>query len=238
MLNLWKPKEEKNTLQKDMTLEEVRVAMRQLLGEENTNHYRMGELYNYVVNQRLAEAAHYKNAQEYFSQHLREVSQAALTMYGAVAESFSVQVCGQFGVTRLSLLLTYEEFVVGGLNHEEPGGTLIHVPGAKGEVTPKRFSECSVDEMRKALQIKRKPSSSQPLPQEDMSIADQYMKAVAGHFTKGDRVQVQLRNTKGKPVLDFKGIPLAKVSKLAEALLAQPPAPREEKEAAQAPLEV
>ncbi len=38
-----------------MTLEQVRAAMLQLMMEENGNQYRMGQLYNYVVEKRLAE---------------------------------------------------------------------------------------------------------------------------------------------------------------------------------------
>jgi len=41
------------------------------------------------------------------------------------------------------------------VNHEEPGGALIEVPGEDGELRPKPFSACNVEEMRRALQ--RKP---------------------------------------------------------------------------------
>ncbi|MDY7228551.1 hypothetical protein [Hyalangium rubrum] len=235
MLNLWKTKEEKISIQTDMTLDQVRVAMRQLLMEENTNHYRMGELYNYVVKEKLAEAVGYKTAQDYFSEHLREVSRATLVAYGAVANGFTAPVCNQFGVTRLSLLLTYEEAAETEVNHAEPGGTIIEVMGETGEVTPKPFSECSVDDMRRALQRRRKPASSKPLPSEDLAIADQYMKAVTSKLPKGAPVRMQVRNHKGKPVLDFKGIPLAQVTKLAEALLAQPISMPQAKEVEQAP---
>jgi hypothetical protein len=34
---------------------------------------------------------------------------------------------------------------------------------------------------------------------------------------ESDRVRVQLRNDKGKPVLDFKNVPLSDMSKLATA---------------------
>jgi hypothetical protein len=39
----------KGAVQEGMTLEQVRRAMIDLMKEENTNHYRMGQLYNYVV---------------------------------------------------------------------------------------------------------------------------------------------------------------------------------------------
>jgi hypothetical protein len=212
------------TVQEGMTLEQVRAAMLQLLAAENTNHHRMGQFYNYVVQNKLAEKAGHKDAREYFGQHLADVSQSALSMYGAVAAAFTEAVCGRFGVTCLYLLLTYKEAADMEVSHEEPGGTVIEVPGQNGEVTPKPFSECTVDQMRKAIQRKRKPASSKPLPAEDVARAEQYRVAVTGRFAKGDPVRVQVRNHKGKAVLDFKGIPLAQVSKLIEGLSAPPSA--------------
>jgi hypothetical protein len=97
------------------------------------------------------------------------------------------------------------------VNHEEPRGTLIEVPGDKGQVATRPFGECSVEQMRKALQRKRKPTSSKPLPAETEQRADQYREAVTSRFPKGTRVQVLVRNENGKAVLDFKGIPMEQV---------------------------
>jgi hypothetical protein len=218
----WKFKEVKSPSD-DMTLDQVLATMLQLLAEENTNHHRMGQLYNYVVDHNLAEKAGYKDARDYFSKHLCDVSQATLTTYSSVASAFPEELCGQFGVTRLYLLLIYKEAADVEVNHDEPGGTVIEVPGENGAVTPTLFSACSVDEMRKAIQRRRKPASSKPLPQPALSLVDQVRETVMGRFTKGDPVRVQLRNYKGKAVVDFKGIPLEKLTKLAEALLAPPP---------------
>jgi len=46
----------------------------------------------------LAEAADYKNAPEWFSKHLVDLSEPALKMYGAVAEAFSEDVTRRFGM--------------------------------------------------------------------------------------------------------------------------------------------
>jgi hypothetical protein len=106
------------------------------------------------------------------------------------------------------------------VDHEEPGNTVIEVPGENGAVTNKSFSACSVGDMRKALQRKRKPTSSKPLPAEDLALADQVRNAVTGRFEKKDAVRVQVRNHKGTAVADFRGIPLGKLGKLVEALMA------------------
>ena len=78
-----------------------------------------------------------------------------------------------------------------------------------------------MEEMRRALRRKRKPASSKPLPPEAEAHAEQYSEAVAGRFPKGTRVKVQVRNEKGKAVLDFKGIPVDQVEQLVEALAGQ-----------------
>jgi hypothetical protein len=208
-----------------MTLAQVLAAMLQLMKEENTNHYRMGQFYNYVVDKKLAQDAGYKDAKDYFSKHLADLSQTALTMYGTVANDFSEPVARRFGVTCLYLLLTYKEAADIEVNHEDPDGTLIEVPDDKGHVTSMPFGDCSVEQMRRALQRLRKPASSKPLTPEAEALAEQYSEAVTGRFPKGARVKVLVRNQKGKAVLDFKGIPLEQVNQLVEALSGQlPPA--------------
>lgn len=212
-----------------MTLEQVRVELGDLMAQESTNHHRMGLLYNYIVQRRLAEKAGFKDARDFLSKNLADLSQSALSMYGAVADAFSEQVTRRFGVTCLYLLLTYQEAAALEINHDEPGDTLIDVPQADGQVTALPFKACSVDQMRKALQLKRKPSSNKPLPPEAMARAEQLQEAVAGHFPKGVSVKVTVRNLKGKAVLDFKGIPWEQVDQLIQALTVGQPAVRAER---------
>ena len=154
------------------TLEQILDEMIGLQGAESANHHRMGQLYNYVVEKKLAEGAGHKDAPTFFRQKLVDVSPATLSRYGAVARNFSEPVAIRFGVTCLSLLLSYEEAADLKVNHEEPGPTVIEVPDPNGAVTPKLFSACSVEDMRKALKLKRKPTSSKPVPAEDVALAD------------------------------------------------------------------
>ena len=87
------------------------------------------------------------------------------------------------------------------------------------------FSRCTVDQLRRALRRKRKPSSTKPLPPRRWRCAEQVSEAVALRFPKGKgaRVKVAVRNQKGKAVLDFKGIPAEQLLLLAEALTAELP---------------
>ncbi len=46
----------------DTTLEQLRSELRELFAQENSNHHRMGEIYNHIVEKKLAEKAGYKDA--------------------------------------------------------------------------------------------------------------------------------------------------------------------------------
>ena len=213
----------KSNLTEELTLEQFHSELVRLMADENTNHYRMGQLYNRAVAKKVAEAGGYKNVQDYLSKKLPDLSYTSLRRYAAVAAGFSEQIAVRFGVTRLELLLTYKEAADLEIDHAEPGGTVIEVPGANGAVTPKAFSDCSVDEMRKAIQRKRKPASSKPLPEEDLALATQYQEALSGQFPKGVVVKTLVRNEKGLAVLDITSIPVRQVPTLLKALAAVVP---------------
>jgi hypothetical protein len=202
-----------------LTLPQVLVTMRQLVKDESLNHFLMGQLYNYVVDSNLLKGTKYKNASDFFTDNIQEVSKATLLAYGAVARVFSQEVCAQFGITRLRLLLTYKVAAKIELNTADPGGTFIMVPLKDGEVKPKLFADCGVEDLRKALANLRSPA--EPMPAEDVALVDRYREAITGRFSKDTPVRVQLRSHDGKAVVDFKGIPLSQVHMLTEALLDQ-----------------
>ena len=206
-------------LAQTMTLDQVRVAFHALLTQESTNHHEMGRLYNHVVDNKLADNTPYKNAQGFFAAHFKDLARQTLVSYGSVARNFSAEVCGQFGVSRLSLLITYKEAAKIQLNHDEPGGTFIEVPDDNGVVKYKPFSECSVLDLRKALQRRRRPTSSEPLPSADLALVEQYRTAVTSRFSTKTPVRVSVRNLQGEAVISFKDIPLSQVDSLTEALI-------------------
>lgn len=201
------------------TLEQILKEMLGLMAAENVNLHRMGQLYNYVVEKQLAQQAGFTDAPTYFRKKLANLSPATLNTYGAVAKSFTEEVTVQFGVTCLYLLLIYKEAAAVKVNHDEPGGTVIEVPGKDGQVTAKLFSACSVVDMRKALQLKRKPASSKPVPAEDVAQAEQYRKALEGQFPTGSDVKVAVRNEKGNTVYDFKSVPKGHVGTMILSLM-------------------
>jgi hypothetical protein len=219
-----------------LTEPQVLVTMRQLLTEETLNHYRMGQLYNYTQDSKMLDGKKYESAVDYFSEKIPELSRTSLLTYGAVARAFNEAACARFGTTRLSLLLTYKKAANIQLNHSDPGGTFIQVPDKKGVVKPKLFSDCSVAELRKALALLRESEPSTPFPAEQVALVDRYRAAVTGRFPQGTPIRVQLRDHDGEVVVDFKGIPVAKVDLLTEALLDQLYPANEVPGAEQAPL--
>ena len=206
------------TTGQSMTLEEAGTAFVALATAENVNHHQMGLLYNFVVDTRLAENAGYKSALDFFLSKVKDLSRSTLVSYGAVARNFTEEVTVQFGVTRLTLLLTYKEAAGLAINPAEPGTMLIEVPGDNNTVVSKPFSDCSVQELRKALQRKRRPTSSTPLPASDVALVDQYRKAVTSHFPAHSPVRVSVRNLNGKAIISF-DVPLEQVDTLTEALI-------------------
>jgi hypothetical protein len=218
-----------------MTLTEVHDEFCRLLQDENTNHHRMGLLYNHVVKKRLAQKAKYKNALDYFSQTIKQVSRSTLLTYSAVAKAFSAEVTGQFGMACLSLLLTYKAVARIEVNSDNPGDTSIDVPDKDGLVTSKPFKECTAEELRLAIQRKRKPESGQPLPPDVLALVEQYHDAVTDRFAEDVPAQVTARDHKGMALITFKDIPLTDLDGLVEILMdSQPTAAAQAKEASKA----
>jgi hypothetical protein len=212
---------EKEVLEAKERLERLRVELLQLSLQGQVHYHRMGQLFNEAVDADLATKAGYKSAADYFCEKIRDLPRTNLYVYGAVAKNFSVEVCKQFGVTCLHLLISYKRATGIEVDTGSPGATLIDVPREKGPVERKPFSACGVEEMRRAVQYKRNPGAHKPMPRAERALGEQYVKGLADRFDKGAPVRVQLRNHHGKAVLDFRGIPVAQVGKLAELLMAK-----------------
>jgi hypothetical protein len=221
---------EQEILEAKKRLDRLRVELLQLSVQGQAHYHRMGQIFNEALDANLATKAGYKSAADYFCEKIRELSSATLYVYGAVARAFTVEVCKQFGVTCLHLLLTYKKAAGLEVDTSVPGTTVIEVPNENGVVERKPFYACGVEDMRKALQFKRTPGAHKPMPRAERALGEKYVKALAGSFDKGEPVRIQLRNHHGKAVLDFRGIPVAHVGKLAELLMAKAFPGREVKE--------
>ena len=191
-------------------------SIRNLMASAGANCHAIGLEYNYIVDNKLAEQAGFKNAHDFLTQQIKELSRTTLVTYGAVARSFSPEVCGRFGVTLLNLLLVYVEASGSQMDANEPGTLIVQVPSDSGSLEDKFFAECSVLELRKAIQRLRRPTSSAPLPPDVQARAQQCSKALTASFPKDAAVRVQVSNRRGEAVLSLNDVPL----ELAEQLTA------------------
>jgi hypothetical protein len=175
-------------------------------------------LYNYTVDNKVAEKEGFASAQEFFSQNFRELAQATLSRYGAVARQFTEESCRKHGVAKLATLSTYAKVADVQLASGDVGTMLIDVPQEDGGVEQKPFAECNLEELKQALKHKRKPSKATMSPP-DAARVDFMRESFSRHFAQGARVQLKTSVQGGKTLLTIQGVPLDDMEKLAEALL-------------------
>jgi hypothetical protein len=194
------------------------------------SHYHIGQLYNYVVTENLAEKGGYESAQQYFSQHIKSLSQSALSLYGTVARMFSHQACATYGMYHLRMLLTYEATrlrkkvtKLEPMLKEDPGPRPIEVPRKDGAVETRPFAQCAVEELRRAVkrqrELVRKPVLELPHPE---AARLQRLRETLAHFSEGP-VRLESRLHQGQTLLTLVDVPLAGLERLLDQMpLARP----------------
>jgi hypothetical protein len=202
-----------------ITLDQAREALLELAAQQHTNHFRIGQIYNYVVREKLAEKHAKKSAQEYFSEHVKTLSQAVLSTCGAVAQAFTEAACTRHGVYNLHALLAYAKACNFKPSADEPGPTPIPVPQESGTVVEKPFSECSVEELKLALKHKRAQAPAQP-PPEDMVRIQALRDSIARLFSEeSSRTRLNSRVYLGTTYVTVQDVPVKELERLAEALM-------------------
>jgi hypothetical protein len=210
---------EGSTTTSALTLQQALDSIFGYLKQGNAGHYKIGQLYNYIVSNELAEKNGYESAQQFFSQHVKALSQATLTRYGAVAREFTEESCSKHGVMKLTTLRTYVQLANIQPVSGDPGTTPIDVPQKEGGlVVRKLFSECSVEELKLAVKGKRQPSRA-TLPTSDETRITLMRESLSRHFAKGARVQLKTSVKRGDTLVTIQGVPLAEMERLMEALM-------------------
>jgi hypothetical protein len=169
-----------------LTLEQARDQMLQALLQGTPGHYRIGKLYNYVVRYRLAVDAGHRTTRAYFRHHVPVLSQARLTMYGAVAREFSLEVCEKYGMLSLGMLLEYLRLAsirLWRVEKEGRGSAPIEIPRRGGLKITKPFSDCTEEDLRLAVQDKR-AWPGQGTRDEYEQQADRYVELLRQHFAQ------------------------------------------------------
>src|SRR5438067_382482 len=80
-----------------LTLEGEKQAILDLKDRGEDEHWQIGRHYNNIVDGKLAEKAGFGHAREFFARELKEIPQSTLSLYGAVAHSFSEAQARKYG---------------------------------------------------------------------------------------------------------------------------------------------
>lgn len=208
-----------NLVVPSMTLDQAREALLELAAQQHTNHFRIGQIYNYVVREKLAEKHAKKSAQDYFSEHVKTLSKTVLTTCGAVAHSFTEAACTRYGVYNLRALLAYAKASNFKPSADEPGPTPIAVPQENGPVVEKPFSECSVEELKLAVKQKRAQVPAEP-PAEDRVRIQALRDSIARLFSEeSSRTRVNSRVYLGTTYITVQDVPVKELERLSQALM-------------------
>jgi len=171
------------------TLEQCHDGILQSLMQGTAGHYRIGLLYNHIVEHRLAVNRGYRTTREYFRRHVRVLSQSTLTRYGAVAQSFHRPVAEKYGMASLGALLEYLRLAhiwVWQIDGNEPGPTPIELPRRGGLKLTKPFADCTAEDLRDAIQARRAWPGHGPLEPEEEPV-QRYLQTLQRHFKDNSR---------------------------------------------------
>jgi hypothetical protein len=200
----------------DMTLEQATATMIGLVKQGSTAAHQIGMLYNHVVQRKLAELAGYRSAQEYFSKHVKALSQSTLGNYGMVARSFTEEVCTQYGVYHLRALLRYLE-ASGVVTGADPATVSIDVPLEDDRVVKKPFAECSVDEVERATRAKKTPPRVR-VPVPDQARLLFFEDSLFRNFDGVAQVRLTSHTEEGLTFVNLQNVPMSEVTRLIKAL--------------------
>ncbi|WP_224362557.1 hypothetical protein [Hyalangium versicolor] len=203
------------------TLEQCRDSILQCLMQGTAGHYRIGLLYNHIVAHRLA-LGRCRTTRDYFRRHVRVLSHRTLTMYGAVANTFSLPVCEKYGMASLGSLLEYMRLAhiwIFHIDRKEPGPTPIEIPRRGGLQIAKPFSDCTAEDLRAAIQARRSWPGAGKLEQEEGPV-ERYLDILRRHFNEHSRfpprMDAQVNNRRVH--LRIRHLRVWELEKLAEAL--------------------
>ena len=207
----------RNALVGDLMLDQIKDTINGLVQQGNTGAHQIGVLYNHVVEKRLAITAGYKDTREYFSQHVKALSQATLSLYGRVANAFPEEVCTRYGPYKLRALLVYTEAVSATVGTGDPGESPIDVPGDDGTLVRKPFMDCSVDEIDRATKAKKAP------PKVRVPVADQarllfIADSLERNFSGVAPVRMSSRNHEGQTLISVQDVPMAQLGRLMQVI--------------------
>ncbi|HEY0094435.1 MAG TPA: hypothetical protein VGB96_08935, partial [Archangium sp.] len=180
----------------------------------------LGRAYQIAVSRRLGQVAGFKDTWDYFSRYVKGLTREALERYRYVTLRWNSAVTQKYDLESLHYLGEYlRTHAASGPYTQDPGPLLIRVPQANGTEVRKTFTECGLDEIRRASRPKRvatprgRPSLTDSMRL--LFVAD----GIIRNFTGVAHVSIDMRTQlDGKSFLTVQGIPMTELGRLITAL--------------------
>jgi len=137
------------------TLEEALDKIRDLYRQEQAAKWGQGEQVNLVEDTHLALRKGYRQARECLKQELPDLQTSTLYSYAFVAKHFDQEHTKKWGVSKLQKLIALHNKGgdVGLLG--DPADLEVHVPRENGSLVAKKFSDCTMGDLRSAAKHRK-----------------------------------------------------------------------------------
>ncbi len=137
------------------TLEEALDKIRDLYRQEQAAKWGQGDQVNVIEAAHLAFKKGYKQARECLKKELPDLSPATLYGYAFVAKHFGQEHTKRYGVSKLQRLIALHNEAGGIQPMSDPSDLEVHVPRGDGAVIAKKFSDCTMRDLRSATKHRR-----------------------------------------------------------------------------------
>ncbi|WP_224249393.1 hypothetical protein [Hyalangium gracile] len=202
------------------TLAEARVLMLQCVARDNAEHYRLGCLYNQVVDKGLAGTFTEESARRYFAPWIKTFSMSDLHMYGTVAREFPEEICRKYGMKPLRLLMAYAKRFRLSVVGKDPGPLLIRVPQADGTMLYKPFHACSREEVGRAMtgRVPTEDKGFGTVPGEELHRLQSLRDGMQKHFPENSSARLRAAARDGQLQITLRNVSVAELELLMAAI--------------------
>ncbi len=201
-----------------LAIEHARELLQQHVARLNAEQYRIGRIFNEVVDKRLAGVGTYKSAVEHLGPAVKALSEKDVRRAQAAARRFSEAVFVKYGVRRLSTLVQYGKRLKQEWGGGEPDHMLLRVPGEDGYLKEKPFPECTPEEVGRAISSEL-PKESVPLPRLDEYCIHLLREGIRKRFSEDSSASVKAVVREGKVHVTLRDVSVTELKMLAQAIL-------------------
>lgn len=217
------PKPARKKVPDALTRDEARTALdratrnlKALCKAQYANAWKIGRALLQVSELNLHHARGFTTLDDYAAKRL-DLSHDTTFQYMRVAEAFSESVVAAFGPERLDRGLRYIAATPEGEAASDLLTLKVRTRTADGAVREKDFAETSIDEIRAATTAERGETKPKRSKAKDPATAAALLESVnaaldaaVGRAVAKDAEAKLRRDTKGREVLDLRGVPLTK----------------------------